>query len=279
MARQARRTGHRGCRTRGSRSPPTRSSGSPRPASAGPTFTCTRCSARSSTPVTCSATSRWGWSRRSAAEVDQIALGRPRRDPVQHLVRPLLHVRPRPPVAVRDDPEPRPGHRGVAARLHEALRPGARRPGRVPARAAGALRPDQGPRGPARRPLRLPLGRAADRLAGGRVRRHPGRRQRRRVRPRADRRDVDAGGPAPRRRPGHRPRPRSGADRARPSPRRRDARRHRGRRRRGGDPRDDERPRDRQRDRRRRDGGARRSRRASSHRRWSGCSPTPSPRS
>ena len=47
---------------------------------------------------------------------------------------------------------------------------GARRAGRVPARAAGALRPDQGPRGPARRPLRLPLGRPADGLAGGRVR-------------------------------------------------------------------------------------------------------------
>ena len=78
---------------------------------------------------------------------------RPRRRPVQHLLRALLDVRPRPAVAVRDDAGPRAGHRRRAVRLHEALRPGARRPGRVPARAAGALRADQGARGPARRPL------------------------------------------------------------------------------------------------------------------------------
>ena len=41
---------------------------------------------------------------------------------------------------------------------------------RVP---AGAVRPDQGAGGPARRPLPLPLRRAADRLAGRRVRRRP----------------------------------------------------------------------------------------------------------
>ena len=58
---------------------------------------------------------------------------------------------------------------------------------RVP---AGPLRADQGPRGPAGRPLRLPLRRAADRVAGGRVRGHPRRRQRRRVRARPDRADV-----------------------------------------------------------------------------------------
>ena len=52
--------------------------------------------------------------------------GRPRRDPVQHLLRPLLHVRPRAAVAVRDDPDPRAGHGRLAVRLHEALRPGRR---------------------------------------------------------------------------------------------------------------------------------------------------------
>ena len=56
----------------------------------------------------------------------------------------------------------------------QALRPGPRRAGRVPARAAGAVRADQGPRGPARRPLPVPLRRAADRLAGGAVRRRAG---------------------------------------------------------------------------------------------------------
>ena len=49
----------------------------------------------------------------------------------------------------------------------QALRPGAGRPGRVPARAAGAVRADQGARGAARRPVPVPLRRAADGLAGG----------------------------------------------------------------------------------------------------------------
>ena len=47
---------------------------------------------------------------------------------------------------------------------------GRRRPGGVPARAAGAVRPDQGSRRPAGRPLPVPERRAADRVAGGRVR-------------------------------------------------------------------------------------------------------------
>ena len=62
-------------------------------------------------------------------------------------------------------------HRRSAARLHQALRPSPGRPGRVPARAAGAVRADQGPPRAARRPLRLPLRRPADRLAGRRIRR------------------------------------------------------------------------------------------------------------
>ena len=49
-------------------------------------------------------------------------------------------------VAVRDDPGARAGHGRGAVRLHQALRPGARRAGRVPARAAGPVRPDQGAR-------------------------------------------------------------------------------------------------------------------------------------
>ena len=44
---------------------------------------------------------------------------------------------------------------------------GARRPGRVPARPAGPVRADQGPRRPAGRPLPVPLRRPADGLAGG----------------------------------------------------------------------------------------------------------------
>ena len=128
---------------------------------------------RSSTRATSSATSRWASSRRSAPR-SPTSPGRPRRDPVQHLLRHVLHVRPRPAVAVRDDAGARPGQGRRAVRLHEALRPGARRSGRVAARAAGAVRPDQGARGAARRSLPLPLRRPADRVAGGRVRGHPG---------------------------------------------------------------------------------------------------------
>ena len=121
---------------------------------------------------------------------------RPRRGPVQHLLRPLLDVRPRAADPVRDHPGARPGHGRRAVRLHEALRPGRRRAGRVPARAAGPVRADQGARRPARRPLPVPLGRAADRLAGRRVRADPRGRQPRRDRPRPDRRDGDAGSPS-----------------------------------------------------------------------------------
>ena len=82
------------------------------------------------------------------SEVTHIAAGRPRRRPVQHLLRPLLDVRPRPVRAVRDDPGPRAGQGRGAVRLHRALRRGAGRPGRVPAGAAGPVRADQGARGP-----------------------------------------------------------------------------------------------------------------------------------
>ena len=126
-----------------------------------------------------------------------------------------------PAVAVRDHPGPRPGDGRRAVRLHEALRPGARRAGRVPARAAGAVRADQGARGPAGRPLRLPLRRPPHRLAGGRVRRtSPTAAAVAVLRPRPDRGHVDAHRQAPRRRQGHRHRPRPRAPRARARERR-----------------------------------------------------------
>ena len=131
---------------------------------------------RSSTRATSSATSRWASSRRSAPRSTHIAPGDrvviPFNISCGHCfmcgkglqsqcettqVRELRHGR-------------------GAARLHEALRPGAGRPGRVPARPAGAVRADQGARRAARRPLRLPLRRAAHGVAGGRVRRRPRRR-------------------------------------------------------------------------------------------------------
>ena len=115
---------------------------------------------------------------------------RPRGHPLQHLLRALLHVRQGPDVPVRDHAGARVRHRRGVPGLHQALRPGAGRPGRVPARAAGPVRPDQGARGPVGRPLRLPLRRAAHRVAGGRVRQHPRRRRRAGAGPRPDRRDV-----------------------------------------------------------------------------------------
>ncbi len=48
--------------------------------------------------------------------------GRPGGDPLQHLLRHLLHVHPRSPLPVRDHPGPRPRHRGLALRLHQAVR-------------------------------------------------------------------------------------------------------------------------------------------------------------
>ena len=106
-----------------------------------------------------------------------------------------------------------------ALRLHQALRRGAGRPGRAPARAAGPLRADQGPRGPARRPLPVPLRRPAHGVAG------------RRSTPQIpDGGSVaviglgpigemcDADRPAPGRRHGHRPGPRARAPRRARSP-------------------------------------------------------------
>ena len=138
---------------------------------------------------------------------------RPRRDPVQHLLRQLLDVRPQALLTMRDHPGPRPGQGRGAVRLHQALRPGAGRAGRAPARTPGPLRADQGAGGTARRALCLPERRAADCLAGGRVRGDPRGRVGRGVRPGTDRADVLPDRPAARRRPGDRSRSRGGAPR------------------------------------------------------------------
>ncbi len=138
------------------------------------------------------------------------ALPRPRgpgRHPVQRLVRHLLHVLSGPAVAVRDDTGARVRLRRLPVRLHQAVRPGAGRTGRVPAGAVRQLSAHQGARGAAGRPLRVSLRRAADRLAGRRVRGGAARRIPHRARARADRRHGHAHRPAPGRRPGHRRRP------------------------------------------------------------------------
>ena len=80
------------------------------------------------------------------AEVDEPQGRRPGRHAVPDLLRALLHVRPAAVHPVRDDPGPRPGHGRGAVRLLQAVRRGARRAGRVPARAAGAVHPHQGAR-------------------------------------------------------------------------------------------------------------------------------------
>ncbi len=79
--------------------------------------------------------------------------------------------------------------------------------GQVPGGQAEFLRVPQAqfgpikvPEGPAGRPLRLPLRRAAHGVAGGGVRRHPRRRRRAGAGPRPDRRDVLPDRPAARRR-------------------------------------------------------------------------------
>jgi hypothetical protein len=99
----------------------------------------------------------------SEGEADQSR--RPRGDPVQHLLRRLLDVQPRPLCPVRDDPGPRARQGGLPVRLHEALRRRPRRPGRIPACAAGPHRTDQGP-GQQRpgRALPVPLRRPPHRL-------------------------------------------------------------------------------------------------------------------
>ena len=174
LAGQAGRAGRRGARSRRSRSRPTRSSASRPPASAAPTCTCTRCSAPFMTPGDILGPRADGHRRGGRQRGDRPRSRRPGRDPVPDRLRQLLHVRPGP--ARPSARPPRSASEGMGAALFGYTKlygAGARRPGRVPAGAAGPLRPDQGPRRPAGRPLRLPLRRAAHRLAGRRVRRRP----------------------------------------------------------------------------------------------------------
>ena len=104
------------------------------------------------------------------AEVHSPRGGGPGRGSVQHQLRLVLDVRPAAAQPVRDHPEPRPGHRREPVRLQLALRAGPGRPGRAAARAVRRLPARQGPRGTARRPVPVPVRRAAHRVAGGGVR-------------------------------------------------------------------------------------------------------------
>ncbi len=121
--------------------------GAPRPASAVPTCTSTNCSAPSSTRATSSATSRWASSRRSARG-HQHQARRPRGDPVQH-----LRAATATPATRACTPSARPPRSATRARAPPcSATPSStarsRRPGRVPAGAAGPVRADQGARGP-----------------------------------------------------------------------------------------------------------------------------------
>ena len=205
-------------------------------------------------------------------DVTELAGRRPRRHPVQRLLRRLLDVRPGPALAVRDDAGARVRHRRVAVRLHEALRPGARRPGGAAARAVRQPAADQGPRRPGRTTAScscrdvLPTA-----WQGVEYARHPGRRHASCVLGLGPIGDMAVPHRRPPRLPADRRRPRAGAPRARPRPRasRRStstttttdlAERH---------ARHDRRPRAGLRDRRGRHGGprlARRRRRAQAHR-------------
>ena len=183
---------------------PTRSSRSPRARSAARTCTCTRCSARSCTPGDILGHEPMGIVEEVGSEVTHIKPGDRVVIPFNISCGSCWMCDARAVRAVRDDPGPRAGQGRVAVRLHLAVRLGAGRAGRVPAGAAGALRPDQGAGGRAGRAVPVPLRRAADRLAGRAVRRRPRGRHARRARARPDRADGQPDRPAPRRRAGHR---------------------------------------------------------------------------
>ncbi len=97
---------------------------------------------------------------------------RPGRDPVQHLLRPLLDVRAA--ACSRSARPPRSASRARARRCSATPSSTARcragRPSTCACRRRSTAR-SRCPEGPAGRPVRLPLRRAADRVAGGRVRR------------------------------------------------------------------------------------------------------------
>ena len=114
---------------------------------------------------------------------------------------------------VRDHPGPRAGQGRRAVRLHLPVRRRAGRAGRVPAGAAGPLRPDQGPRRAHRPALALPLRHPAHRLAGRGLRRRATRRHARRPRARSGRPVLRPDRPPPGSRARHRRRPRPRAAR------------------------------------------------------------------
>ena len=96
---------------------------------------------------------------------------RPRGGPVQHLLRALLHVRPRL-QSQCETTQVREQGKGAAlfgyTKLYGQVPGGQAEFLRVP---QAAVRPDQGARRPARRPVPVPVRRPADGVAGGRVRR------------------------------------------------------------------------------------------------------------
>ena len=128
---------------------------------------------------------------------------RPGRHPVQHLLRPLLDVRSQDLQSQCETTQVREQDKGASlfgyTKLYGQVPGGQAEYLRVPQAHFGPIKVPDGPPG---RALPLPLRRAADRLAGGRVRGDPRRRQRRRLRARPDRPDGRPHRPPPRRRAG-----------------------------------------------------------------------------
>ena len=104
------------------------------------------CSGRSSTRATSSATSRWGSSRRSAPRSTHIKAGDRVVIPFNISCGHCWMCERKFFAQCETTQVTRPGKGRLAVRLHEDVRPGAGRPGRVPARAAGPVRADQGAR-------------------------------------------------------------------------------------------------------------------------------------
>ena len=123
---------------RRSRSRPTRSSGSPRRPSAAPTCTSTRCSAPFIDEGDILGHEPMGIVEEVGAERHHLSRGDRVVIPFNISCGHCWMCEQRPALAVRDDAGPRARHGRGAVRLHEALRPGAGRAGRVPARARTA---------------------------------------------------------------------------------------------------------------------------------------------
>ena len=215
-----------------SRSPTTRSSGSRRRACAAPTCTSTRCSAPFIDEGDILGHEPMGIVEEVGAGGHRPRGRRPRRGPVQHRVRALLDVRRGPALAVRDDPGPRARHGRGAVRLHQALRPGAGRPGASSCASRHAHYA----------PIKVPDGPPDDRFLflsdvlptawqAVEYAERPGRRHGASCSASARSATWPRASPSTTGRAGHRRRPRPGAPRARPRARRRDARPRRARRR------------------------------------------------